>query len=113
MVMMPPKAGVIMLTRSLAAEFACHNIRVNAIAPGYVRTEINEYLLNDPEALRAIEASISLVGFLLCPKTLWCWMGESLTVDKWACIIRLCRILYGNKNLGGCYAELNSTTTLC
>jgi NAD(P)-dependent dehydrogenase (short-subunit alcohol dehydrogenase family) len=34
------KAGVIMLTRSLAVEWAPHNIRVNTIAPGYMKTEL-------------------------------------------------------------------------
>ncbi len=34
------KAAVHHLTRSLAAEWAPYNIRVNAIAPGYVKTEI-------------------------------------------------------------------------
>ena len=34
------KAGVIMLTKSLAAEWAEHHIRVNAIAPGYMKTEL-------------------------------------------------------------------------
>ncbi|MDR7145188.1 glucose 1-dehydrogenase [Rhizobium sp. BE258] len=34
------KAAVHHLTRSLAAEWASSNVRVNAIAPGYVRTEI-------------------------------------------------------------------------
>jgi NAD(P)-dependent dehydrogenase (short-subunit alcohol dehydrogenase family) len=34
------KAGVIMLTKSLAVEWAVHGIRVNAIAPGYMRTEM-------------------------------------------------------------------------
>jgi NAD(P)-dependent dehydrogenase (short-subunit alcohol dehydrogenase family) len=34
------KAAVHHLTRSLAAEWAVHNIRVNAIAPGYVKTEM-------------------------------------------------------------------------
>lgn len=36
------KAGVIQLTKVLALEFARHGVRVNAIAPGYVQTAINE-----------------------------------------------------------------------
>ncbi|RQS67011.1 SDR family NAD(P)-dependent oxidoreductase [Burkholderia sp. Bp8963] len=35
------KAGLIHLTRSMALELARHRIRVNAIAPGYVSTELN------------------------------------------------------------------------
>jgi NAD(P)-dependent dehydrogenase (short-subunit alcohol dehydrogenase family) len=35
------KAGLVQLTRALALEWARHRIRVNAIAPGYVHTEIN------------------------------------------------------------------------
>jgi NAD(P)-dependent dehydrogenase (short-subunit alcohol dehydrogenase family) len=34
------KAGVVGLTRSLAAEWAPHNVRVNAISPGYHKTEM-------------------------------------------------------------------------
>ncbi len=34
------KAAVHMMTKSLASDFASNNIRVNAIAPGYVRTEM-------------------------------------------------------------------------
>ncbi len=34
------KAGVIMLTKSLAAEWAPYNVRVNTIAPGYMKTEL-------------------------------------------------------------------------
>lgn len=38
------KAGVVHLTRSLALEWARYGIRVNALEPGYIRTEINEEL---------------------------------------------------------------------
>jgi NAD(P)-dependent dehydrogenase (short-subunit alcohol dehydrogenase family) len=41
------KGGVIMLTKSLAVEWAKHNIRVNALAPGYVMTPINPWM-KDP-----------------------------------------------------------------
>ncbi len=36
------KAGVVQLTRSLAAEWAPHGVRVNSISPGYVNTELLE-----------------------------------------------------------------------
>ena len=35
------KAGVVQLTKAMAMELARNNIRVNAIAPGYFRTEMN------------------------------------------------------------------------
>lgn len=35
------KAGLIQLTRAMALELARHRIRVNAIAPGYIRTDLN------------------------------------------------------------------------
>lgn len=37
------KSGIIMMTRSLAREWARYNINVNAICPGYIETEINDY----------------------------------------------------------------------
>ncbi|HEX3982421.1 MAG TPA: SDR family NAD(P)-dependent oxidoreductase [Acidisoma sp.] len=43
------KAGVHMLTKSLASEFAARHIRVNAIAPGYIRTEMTQGGLDNPE----------------------------------------------------------------
>jgi NAD(P)-dependent dehydrogenase (short-subunit alcohol dehydrogenase family) len=36
------KAGLIQMTRALSLEWARHNIRVNALAPGYIRTALND-----------------------------------------------------------------------
>lgn len=46
------KAAVHQLTRSLAAEWAPRGVRVNAVAPTYIETEMNHYVYNDPELMR-------------------------------------------------------------
>lgn len=40
------KAGLINLTRAMSVELARHDIRVNALAPGYVETEMTQEFLN-------------------------------------------------------------------
>ncbi|HET9258518.1 MAG TPA: glucose 1-dehydrogenase [Acidimicrobiia bacterium] len=45
------KGGVALLTKTLAAEWASSGVNVNAIAPTAVRTEMNAYLLDDPDFL--------------------------------------------------------------
>jgi 3-oxoacyl-[acyl-carrier protein] reductase len=42
------KAAVIQYTRSSAIELAVNNIRVNALAPGYIRTDMNSDILDGP-----------------------------------------------------------------
>lgn len=63
------KAGVHMLTKALATEWAEHNIRVNAIAPGYIRTELTDEVLKEhPDVVRdhwgksAVQNRIGEVG---------------------------------------------------
>ena len=43
------KAGLIMLTKSMACEWAKDSVRVNAIAPGYMRTALTAHRFQDPE----------------------------------------------------------------
>lgn len=85
------KAGVIGLTRSLAKELAPSGIRVNAVAPGYVPTEMNAEF--SPEEVEAIRTDIPLgrlgtaedvaeaVYFLALPETAGFITGQVLAVD--------------------------------
>jgi len=43
------KGGLLMLTKTLAVEWAKYNINVNAIGPGYIATELTEPLWSDEE----------------------------------------------------------------
>ena len=48
------KGGVAQVTKALSNEWASKGINVNAIAPGYVATEMNTALLNDPVRAKSI-----------------------------------------------------------
>jgi NAD(P)-dependent dehydrogenase (short-subunit alcohol dehydrogenase family) len=52
------KAGLIQLTRSLAAELARYDIQVNAIAPGYVETDMNRAFFATEAGQKLIETEI-------------------------------------------------------
>lgn len=43
------KGGLKMLTRAMCAEWARHNVQVNALAPGYILTELTQPLAGDPK----------------------------------------------------------------
>lgn len=43
------KGGIKMLTRAMAAEWAQHGIQANAIGPGYMLTDMNQALIDNPE----------------------------------------------------------------
>ncbi|MDE2853227.1 MAG: SDR family oxidoreductase [Chloroflexota bacterium] len=48
------KGGLGQLTKALANEWAGRGLQVNAIAPGYVRTDVTEALQKDPDRYRSI-----------------------------------------------------------
>lgn len=52
------KGAVAQLTKSLANEWTSRGVTVNAVAPGYIETEMNEALLKDEARLRSISERI-------------------------------------------------------
>jgi 3-oxoacyl-[acyl-carrier protein] reductase len=54
------KGGILAFTKSLAVELAPYKIRVNAVAPGWVDTEMNEEVFADKEFLQRVIDAIPL-----------------------------------------------------
>jgi len=54
------KSGVLGLTKALAVEWASNNICINAIGPGYYRTEMTEPLFADKEWTKKLLARIPM-----------------------------------------------------
>ncbi|QBI18562.1 SDR family oxidoreductase [Egibacter rhizosphaerae] len=54
------KSGVLGLARSLAVEWAAHDIRCNVIVPGYFHTELTDGLFQDPDRRDWVESRIPM-----------------------------------------------------
>lgn len=84
------KAGVIGLTKSLAKEFASRNVRVNAVAPGYIKSDMTSKLSDDITAkvleniplgeLGEVEDIANAVAFLVSDQARYI-TGQVLVVD--------------------------------
>jgi 2-deoxy-D-gluconate 3-dehydrogenase len=53
------KGGVGQLTRALSNEWAPHGVNVNSIAPGYIKTKLNQHVWKDPEREKAVLARLT------------------------------------------------------
>lgn len=84
------KAGLVGLTKSLAKELGARNIRVNAVAPGFIATEMTDVLKEEQrqEVLRQVPAGrlgapedvANVVAFLCAPEASYI-TGEVIAVD--------------------------------
>jgi len=86
------KAGMIGLTKTLAREFASRNVTVNAVAPGFVRTDMTAGFVSNAEVSAKILEAVPLKRFgeaadianmtaYLCSEEAGYITGQVFTVD--------------------------------
>jgi NAD(P)-dependent dehydrogenase (short-subunit alcohol dehydrogenase family) len=87
------KGGVVNLTRALALEWAADSIRVNAVAPTYVNTDLTAQIFSDPELLSTVMQhtplrrlpdvdDVAAAILYLCSPAARCITGIILPVDS-------------------------------
>ena len=86
------KGGVVAFVRSAALDLAPHGIRVNAVAPGVVRTRISDWVIDDPvlgpqyldkiplRRYGEVDDVAAAVGFLASPEAAYI-TGQTLVLD--------------------------------
>jgi NAD(P)-dependent dehydrogenase (short-subunit alcohol dehydrogenase family) len=87
------KGAIVNLTRALALEWAADNIRVNAVAPTFVRTDLTVPIFSSPEVLKTVMShtplgrlpepeEIAAAVVYLCSPAAHCVTGITLPVDS-------------------------------